>query len=367
VGEGGNGLGVTRDTGHGEDAIPGRVPRNAPHLFNLGAREFRRMFHDGRVESDVWHPSGFRSPAGDQLPPGLHNPLAAQAMMPVTSGTEMAGQPGENEIADAAAAGRFSGEDGVWGLLAKRLRAIPEYVERFHAVYPAIRTPEQITFVDAANAIAAYEAVTGRSDNSPFDRYLRGDRRAMSPAAVSGMTLFYSKANCSTCHSGIFQTDHDFHSIAMPQLGPGKGDGSDGHDDFGREQVSGNPADRYRFRTPTLRNVALTAPYGHDGAYDSLTAVIVHHLYPGLATRYYNRTQVTLPSRPDLDAGDFVVHDDPARRAAIVRSHELPHTRLSLGQLGDIVEFLRALTDPTRVDLRKDTPARVPSGLPLYD
>ena len=70
IGEGGRGTGVTRDGGEGADLVSERVPRNAPTLFNLGAREFGVMFHDGRAELDSTHPSGFRSPAGDDLPPG---------------------------------------------------------------------------------------------------------------------------------------------------------------------------------------------------------------------------------------------------------------------------------------------------------
>jgi cytochrome c peroxidase len=112
IGEGAMGLGVTRDTGHGADAVHERVPRNAPHVFNLGAKEFDTMFLDGRVQPDPSQPSGFTSPAGDDLPVGLDNPLAVQAMFPVTSGAEMAGQAGENDIADAAAAGDLAGADG---------------------------------------------------------------------------------------------------------------------------------------------------------------------------------------------------------------------------------------------------------------
>jgi cytochrome c peroxidase len=109
VGEGGCGLAVTRDLGSGSSAVVERVPRNAPFVFNLGAREVGVLFHDGRVAVDPTHPSGFRTPAGDALPPGLGSVLAAQAMFPVTSTTEMAGQPGENPIADAAGAGDVAG------------------------------------------------------------------------------------------------------------------------------------------------------------------------------------------------------------------------------------------------------------------
>ncbi len=157
VGEGGRGLGVTRDTGVGRDAVHERVPRNAPPVFNLGAREFRRMFHDGRVEVDPSHRSGFRSPAGDDLPAGLDNVLAVQAMFPVTSGAEMAGQAGENPVADAAASGDLTGPHGVWAQLAERLRGIDEYAERFTRAY-GLSGPADITFVHAANAIAAFES-----------------------------------------------------------------------------------------------------------------------------------------------------------------------------------------------------------------
>ncbi len=108
VGEGGRGLGVTRDNGAGSDAVHERVPRNAPALFNLGAREFTHLFHDGRVQPNPVFPRRHRV-AGElrNLPDGLDNALAVQAMFPVTSATEMAGQAGENPIADAAAAGNL--------------------------------------------------------------------------------------------------------------------------------------------------------------------------------------------------------------------------------------------------------------------
>jgi cytochrome c peroxidase len=280
VGEGGRGLGVTRDTGTDADAIHERVPRNAPPVFNLGAREFWRMFDDGRVELDPSQPSGFASPAGDDLPDGLDNVLAVQAMFPVTSTTEMAGQAGENTIADAAEPGNLAGPGGVWEQLAMRLQDVPDYVDLFVDVYPDVNSAADISYVHAANAIAAFEASAWRATNSPFDRYLRGDHQAMSKSAIKGMRLFYGKAKCATCHSGTFQTDHEFYAIAMPQIGPGKGDGVDGHDDFGRERVTLDMLDRYRFRTPTLRNVALTGPWGHDGAYDSLEAIVRHNLNP---------------------------------------------------------------------------------------
>ncbi len=368
IGEGGRGLGVTRDTGVGPDAVHERVPRNAPAVFNQGALEFTVLFHDGRVQANPNFPSGFETPAGLNLPEGLDNILAAQAMFPVTSGTEMAGQSGENPVADAAAIGDLSGPDGVWAQLAERLQGIPGYVDQFVAVFDDVSTAGDIEYRHAANAIAAFEAVNWRSDNSPFDRYLRGERGAMSVNQQRGMRIFYSSraGDCASCHSGVFQTDHSFRAIAMPQIGPGKGDGV-GYEDFGRERVTGNPADRYRFRVPSLRNIALTAPYGHDGQYDTLEAVVVHHLNTVASLEDYDRSQVRLPSRPDLDALDFDAMDDAAVVSAIAAANELAPTRLSDREFELLIDFLHALTDPAMLDLRGDIPAQVPSGLPLQE
>jgi cytochrome c peroxidase len=372
VGEGGNGLAVTRDTGHGVHSVPERVPRNAPAIFNLGASEFKRMFHDGRVEEDPSEPSGFRSPAFAQLPTGLDNVLAVQAMFPVTSGTEMAGQPGENPQADAAHANRLAGADGVWSLIAARLRVLPGYVRLFMKAYPAeVRHPADIDFVLAANAIAAFEASAWRFDDSPYDRYLRGNRQALSGPARAGMNLFYGKAGCSGCHSGTFQTDHGFHAIAMPQVGPGKGDSlegyTDGRDDFGRARVSGRFADRFRFRTPSLRNIALSAPYGHSGAFGSLGAVVRHHLDAESSLHSFDRSQVSLPPHAEFDIFDFSVMDDPVRRAAIADANELRRVNLKEREIEELVTFLHALTDPAALDMRRDVPISVPSGLPIWD
>ena len=372
VGEGGLGLGITRDNGHGADAVHERVPRNAPAVFNLGAKAFAFMFHDGRAFADFNEPSGFSSPAGNQLPVGLDNPLAVQAMFPVTSGAEMAGQQGENPVAGAASQGKLAGADGVWNLLAQRLRDNSEYVAMFQAAYPGqINAAGDIQFKDAANAIGAFEASAWRADNSRFDQYLRGNKDVLSKQEVRGMKLFYGDAGCGSCHSGKFQSDQGFHAIAMPQVGPGKGNNSDGYadgrEDFGREAVTSDPLDRFKFRTPTLRNVALTAPYGHAGAYDSLEAVVRHHLAPVDSLNAYDSSQLTMPSRPDLDSKDLVVMNDAWRVAEIANRNELAPVSLSENEVSDLMKFLHTLTDYSFLDQRNTVPGSVPSGLPLAE
>ena len=377
IGEGARGLGVTRDTGSDEDAVVERVPRNSPHVWNEGAREFTAMFHDGRIELNDAFPSGCKTPAGANLPYNLENIVACQAMFPVTSPTEMAGQAGENSIADAASDDNLAGPGGVWEQLARRLQDIPEYVDMFIAAFGDVNSASDITYAHAANAISAFERVFWRADDSPFDRYLRGDKEAMSQNAIKGMNLFYKGRNekgkdksiaCADCHSGVLQTDHAFHSNAMPQIGAGRGDGFDGHEDFGREQVTGDPADRYKFRTPSLRNVTLNAPYGHSGPYNTLRAIVEHHIDTVKGINNYDQSQAKLPSRPDLDALDFIVMDDPARVAEIAAHTELPDAMAYESRDVDrIIDFLNALTDPGSVDNRDDVPARVPSGLTLAE
>ena len=380
IGEGGQGLGITRDTGSGADLIHERVPRNAPPVFNLGDKSFHTMFYDGRVSTLDGHgyPSGCNTPAGHNLPDGLENLLACQAMFPVTSATEMAGQAGENPIADAAAVGDLHGPNGVWAQLADRLRSIPEYVDLFKAAFPdgrnKIETAADISFAHAANAISAFESVNWRADNSPFDRYIRGDKEAMSKSARKGMKLFYKGDSnghaCAECHSGLYQTDQSFHAIAMPQIGAGRGSGPLGTEDYGREQFTNDANDMLKFRTPSLRNVALTAPYGHSGAYNSLRAVVDHHINPLHSLYAYNSNrQAILPTHPTLDAKNYAAMDDAGAVARIAAANELAPFTYSEEEVDYIIDFLHALTDPSSTDLRSDIDVfrGVPSGLPLFD
>jgi cytochrome c peroxidase len=288
----------------------------------------------------------------------------------------MAGQPGENPIADAAADGDLP---LVWELLAQRLQAIPEYVTMFQAAFPGdVNGAEDITFAHAANAIAAFEGHAWRADNSPFDRFIRGDKGAMSTNAQKGMKLFYEGDGngqaCADCHSGLYQTDQSFHAIAMPQIGPGRGSNGEGrtggHEDFGREQVTGDPRDLLKFRTPSLRNIALTAPYGHSGAYNSLRAVVEHHLDAvNSLYDYNNNRQAVLPTHPTLDAENYAAMDNPDIVDFIADHNELEPMAYSPADVDRIMDFLHALTDPDTLDLRSDQDVvdGVPSGSLLDD
>ncbi|MHA3978199.1 cytochrome-c peroxidase [Halovulum sp. GXIMD14794] len=359
LGEGGVGLGPDRVPD--ADNLPEqRIPRNAPALFNLGAREFTVLFHDGRIEADPTRASGLRTPLEDDMTLGFSGVLSAQTMFPVLSGDEMAGHYSENEISSAVRLGRITGEDGAWDLISARVAALPEYAVRFAEVYPEIADGREIAFTDISNAIAAFVAFEWRSDGSAFDAHLRG-KAPLQGAAAEGMDLFYGKAGCGDCHSGAFQTDHDFHAMAAPQLGPGKAARFEDHArDVGRMRVTGDPADAYAFRTPSLRNVTATGPWGHAGAHSDLRAFVVDHLDPARALERWERAAAMLPA---FEAEDWRVADDQAERAAIAGAVTRPAVHLSDAEVDALIAFLHALDDEQALRGRLGIPDTVPSGL----
>ena len=351
LGDGAAGLGPDRRA-DAANLPERRLPRNAPALFNLGFAEFDTFFHDGRLEADPSRPSGIRTPLGQDMVEGFASALSAQAMFPVLSPDEMAGHYGESEVSRLVRQGMLAHDGGAWDAIAGRVGAIPAYAETLG---------EPVRFTAIADALAAFIAHEWRADGSPFDRHLRGEV-PLTGGAAEGMRLFYGRAGCSACHGGAFQTDHGFHAIAMPQIGPGKAERFESHArDEGRARVTGDPADAYRFRTPSLRQVAQTAPYGHSGAYATLEGVVRHHLDPVGALRAYDRAQAVLPDLPGAEAWRAL--DDPAERDAIAAANELAPSPLTDAEVSALLAFLDALTDRTTGPM--GVPDAVPSGLPV--
>ena len=357
IGDGGIGLGPDRVAD--PDNIPEqRIPRNAPGLFNLGAQEFTVMFHDGRIEVDPSRPGGLRTPLAADMVSGFASLLSAQTMFPVLSPDEMAGHYSENDVAAAVRRGVLTGPGGAWDIIARRVADIPAYRAEFLAVYDHLDSADQIAFTDISNAIAAFVAHEWRSDTAPFDAVLRGEGQLDQPAAM-GMTLFYGDAGCATCHSGPFLTDHKFHAMGAPQIGPGKAERFESHArDDGRFRVTGNPADRYAFRTPSLRNVTLTAPYGHAGAHRDLYDFVAAHVDPEAALEAYDIGSALLPTLAVDDlrgAGDYT-------EIAATAQHG---PDLQPADITALVAFLQSLTDPNAVTGKLGVPDTVPSGLPV--
>lgn len=362
VGEGGHGLGADRTTGTGDSRIQKRVPRNAPGLWNVGAKRLTFLMHDGRISIDPIYGNGFNTPAEEWLPQGLETLVAAQALFPMTSMVEMAGNVGENEVIGAAR----DRIDATWPIIAKRVRVIPAYGEKFVTAFDDISTPEQVNITHIANALAAFMVQDFTSFDSPFDAFLAGDDNALSAQQKQGMTLFFGEAGCSTCHAGPLLSDHKFHALGLPAFGPGRTRKFDPYvRDTGRMGESDDLADAYRFRTPMLRNVALTAPYGHNGAYPTLDHMIRHHLDPEAARAAWSPDLLTLPDAPWIAAGDFIVQQDRfemARQAAVRDVFLPPRTDEDIAAL---VAFLESLTGKAAKAQTSTIPDTVPSGLPI--
>ncbi len=355
IGVGGSGLGLWRKMGEGRT----RIPRNSPEIFNRGASEWHTMFWDSRVSGTV--ATGFKTPADEKLPEGFDNVLAVQAMFPVTSREEMRGEIGDKDIfneQNELALISDAVPQSVWQAIMERLLAIPEYQELFKAAYPD--TPkENLGFQHAANAIAAFEIEAFTFTNSPWDRYLAGNNKSISNAAKRGALLFYGDANCVACHSGTLMTDQKHHNIGIPQFGPGKENAIPF--DIGRFAETGDKLDRFAFRTPPLRNVALTGPWMHNGAYYRLEDAIAHHFDAAKALRQYDSKQL----EPELQ--ETYKGEEQTLERILETLDPLVATPGALedNELQDLMAFLSTLTDPATLQLNVHIPPKVPSGLPV--
>lgn len=354
VGVGGSGIGHQRSLGTGKEFIP----RNAPEIFGRGSAEFTSMFWDSRVENDGH--GGFHSPAQAALPAGLDSVLAAQAMFPVTSAAEMRGFPGDNDVfGDPNEISILADNDfsGIWSALMLRILAVPQYQQLFAAAFPGIDSAD-LGFQHAANAIAAFEAEGFDFRNAPFDNYLAGNDSAMTDTQKRGALLFYGEAGCAGCHSGPAMTDLKHHNFMVPTLGPGKAEGIDP----GRALVTKNQQDRFLFRTPPLRNVAITGPWMHSGAYTDLRSAVEHMLDCQSSVQSYDAGQLNTDVAGTLKMDPNLITDmkqtlDPMAATPVM---------LAETDKDDLLAFLHSLTDPgVATALPQLLPASVPSGLPV--
>ncbi len=331
------------------------VPRNAPTTFNVvGWDKFQ--FHDGRLESLGKTPGangadglGIRTP---DSPYGVADPLAgnnlvhAQARFPVTSNEEMKGfdhSDYNNQAIRELLAGRLGG----YGDEGQVLYDVDHWINKFRAVLGDYQSPveELVTEQNVSMMISEYERSQAFVE-TPWKRYVEGDKNAISTQAKKGALLFFRSsseggANCSSCHSGDFFTDESFHNVAMPQIGPGKGDGINGSKDFGRARETGLEADKFAFRTPSLINVEVTGPWSHAGAYTSLNAVVKHHVNTAEAINNYDDQQLGQEGIGNLD-----LMQANTLEAYNAENFALETLSLSDMQIGFIVDFLKTLTDP---------------------
>lgn len=326
------------------------VPRNSPTILNSALLEIQ--FWDGRVQPYAGQVKTLERVVNELA---LDDSLAAQALFPVTSLHEMAG----------ATLGGLPPHE-IRRALIERLRANSTYVDLFRQAFDAPDAPaaDPITIERLIEALAAFERTLIFTD-APWDAYLRGDINALSEQQKRGALLFFGaldeRVNCAACHSGDLFTDHAFHNLLAPQLGPGKGNGYSRREDWGRANVTFDARDRFAFRTPSLRNVALTAPYFHNGAFATLEAAIRHHADPLSSVLNYDPSANGIPPELYSSVQPFAPERQLGSASPLLRNG-LP---LSEQDVADLVAFLETLTDPAAKNLMHLIPDSVPSRLPL--
>jgi cytochrome c peroxidase len=256
------------------------------------------------------------------------------------------------------------------------LNATPAYRKLFGEVFPEVAAGAPIDFFMFGKAIAEFE-FTLVFANAPIDQFARGDRFAMTAAEKRGALLFFGKAKCVQCHAvsgrsaageaNEMFTDFEERVIAVPQIAPSFGvgqgnvifDGPGQDEDFGLEQMSGNPEDRYKFRTAPLRNLAVAPGFFHNGAFIKLEDAIRHHLNVKRSAQTYNPVEAGVP--PDL------AHRVGPSEPALKRLDPLLQVSIPLNrdEFDDLVSFVKnALLDKRAKaeNLCKLVPAEVPSG-----
>src|SRR5262249_31167827 len=304
----------------------------------------KRLSADGSLSCSTCHDPHFAFTDGKALPEGIHGRKGTRRATTLLIAMLNAGQfwDGRVESLEEQASHPLVNPDEMGNpstdAVVARLSALAEYSARFQQVFGGPVTRDKI-----GKAIAAFER-TLVSGDSPFDRYMTGNRDALSGPARQGMLLFNGKARCSVCHTftGVFKanqsfpffTDQMYHNTgiavnepgfdglarqaaALAKRGAGKAElnrlaAEPGAGALGRFLVTGNVMDIGAFKTPSLRDVELTAPYFHDGSAKTLDEVVKFYVKGGSNNPY--------------------------------RDWQLEPIRLSEQERSDLVEFLKSLT-----------------------
>ncbi len=339
IGTGGYGTGPNRVIGLGRRL----GARNTLDLYNRGYPEFGALGWDGAVE---WTAEGVDVPVEwvedrDVFPEGVATPLEGFILAELADRRKMLGLRGD-ERADGEL-NELGGLDEVdrgeiWAPLAARVSDKPDYQALIAVAFPD-RTGEPITVVEIARALAAYVSDAYRVTDTPFDRWLAGDPGALAPEERRGLEIFVGEGDCLTCHAGAHLSDFDYHNLAVPQVGLGQPD--EEPLDYGRGRETEDPRDRYSFRTPALRNVVLTGPWMHDGAYTRLEAAVRHHLDCVDGLESYDTSQL----KPELQ---HTFSDAPVHFNRILSTLDPWCERsvrgVSESDIAAVVAFLGALT-----------------------
>ena len=280
IGVGGIGIGPDRRGGS-------LIDRNSPTILNTA--------YNGIGLTDIYSPE--RSP---MFWDNRESSLESQSIQPILSAIEMRG----NDIA----------EGDIVDVVIGRLEAIPEYAERFEVAFGSTQITEEMI----AAAIATFER-TLIANNSRFDQYMRGNANILTQQELNGLDDFI-EAGCANCHSGAMLSDFELHTLSVP---------NNGINDAGANG-------RFDFRTPTLRNVSLTAPYMHNGAFETLDDVM----------DFYQ----------DISRGNGNSQNNNVADNQI--ANDARNLNLNNNRINNIIAFLNTLTDN---DFDRTIPNTVPS------
>ena len=350
IGTGGIGVGPNRVLPEGRRLFP----RNTSDLFNRGYAEFAELNWDGAIRPDG--AGGFTDPEDWEsidFPDGFRDVLAAQAIAMISDRDLMAGRRGDLDVDGNS--NEFGGwEDDelpiLWDAVVARLQGD----EWTALIEGAGLSAAELGITDVGNALSEFQTHAFLSAGSPFDDYLDGDSDALDDEARRGAWLFYGAAGCAGCHSGPHLTDQAYYNIGVPQVGLGQED--EEPMDYGQGRQTNVPEQRFRFRTPPLRNTALTGPWMHDGAYTTLRSAVEHHTNCDEQLTNYDPRQL----KPELQ---HTFRDQPIQLQRIRSTLEDPcGVSLSASEVDAILAFLDALTDPAADDLSGIAPEDVPSG-----
>lgn len=342
------------------------VPRNSPTVFNVGLWD-TSLFWDSRVESigkelaSNGSISAIRTPDSDYLVADIDagaNLAASQARFPVTSVEEMKSDRFEGGSDNATIRDHLAARIGDYGVGEGELETNNWLVLFQEAFGVSSAAEELVTFDNIAHALGEFERSMVFID-SAWQRYMSGALEAISDDAKEGSLLFFTSvadggAGCSACHNGPLFSDGGHHTVAFPQAGPGKGDGN--NDDFGRERETGDEVHRYQFRTPSLLNIAQTAPYGHTGAYQTLHDVVRHYVNPNTALDdFFDRGGLCGTPQYQVVADCELLYPDNERNSslALAKLNEERRAGLSLfqsprlnnTQVNQLVAFMESLSD----------------------
>ncbi len=312
--------------------------RNSQPLYNLGYPEIEHMFWDGRVyRNSVTGELQTPEPALNGVDPQLKevtkvlsSSTSAQALFPIINDAEMRGK--NNDVANAPS------DVASWEVVMKRLlkeEGRDKYVDLFKAAYPK---STKFNIGHVGEAIGSFIKDQFFLADTPYDRYLRGDLKAMTDSEKRGLIAFEQRGKCMQCHNGPHLSNFLYKTVATPQF---NSDTVAEPYDEGRFEVTGVKRDLFKFKTPGLRNLRLTAPYMHNGAFATIEEAVDHYNDPKAGLEAFTLNQVNLSNYTD----NFVIDRDPTRNKLRVNLISIGEVRRGINltdqERSDLIQFLK--------------------------